>query len=89
MSQNCSCQRRSLSPVEEDNQMDRSIIDSLRDQDIPGVWSEEDLQTEMKDRVGVADSLYRLESAGMIHRREKLVFLSKTAARTMEVAEAF
>ena len=61
------------SPAEQDETFDRAVMGLLLSE-YSGLWKVAEVEREIGDRVGVADSLARLHGAGLVHRLDDFVF---------------
>jgi hypothetical protein len=73
--------------VLEDDEIDEAVMSLLLDQR-RGLWSVEEIASEMKDRVDAEDGLARLAAAGLVHRLDGFVFATRAAARASDLARA-
>jgi hypothetical protein len=73
--------------VLEDDEIDEAIMSLLLDQR-RGLWSVEEIASEMKDRVDAEDGLARLAAAGLVHRLDGFAFATRAAARAIDLARA-
>lgn len=73
--------RRELLPAEQDDMIDRAILELLLDSDEPGLWSPEELALQTGNQLATTDSLSRLQAAGLIHRCDGFVFASRPAVQ--------
>lgn len=73
--------RGDLLPAEQDDIIDRAILELLLDSDEPGLWSPEELELQIGDQLATTDSLKRLHTASLIHRCDGFVFASRAAVQ--------
>jgi hypothetical protein len=59
------------SPQQEDERVDRAILDLLLCSEAPGLWSADEVVREVGDPIAVDDALTRLSAGGLIHRLEE------------------
>lgn len=69
----------SRTPVEQDDATDQAIMGLLLI-DHPGLWSVEEVERELGDRIAAQDGLSRLRRAGLVHRLDGFVFATRAAA---------
>jgi hypothetical protein len=73
--------------AQEDDRLDRAILDLLLHDQSCGPWAIEELVREIGDRAAVEDSLARLYGAGLIHRiLGGFVFATRAAVRANQLA---
>lgn len=73
---------RERCPQHDANQVDQAILGLLLFEPGVGPWAVDELVREIRDRIDVDDSLWRLSRAGLIHRLgDGFVFASRAAAR--------
>jgi hypothetical protein len=70
---------RTPTPAEEDTTTDSAVLGLLLDPGSERPWSREELAREIGDEIATADSLGRLDGAGLIHRLDGFVWASRAA----------
>jgi hypothetical protein len=76
--------QRILTPAEEDGQIDSAILGLLIDPDVQRPWSREEIDREIGS--DTTDSLNRLFGAGLIHRLDGFVWVTRAAIAAEEIA---
>ena len=71
--------QRTLTPAQQDDQIDMAILGLLYDS--PGPWAVDEVIRAMGDPVAAQDGLSRLTRSGLAHRLDGFVFASRSAAR--------
>lgn len=69
--------QNTVSPVEQDQQIDGAILGLLLDSPVP--WSTHEVEREIGDQIVTADGIGRLTRAGLVHRLDGFVFASRAA----------
>jgi hypothetical protein len=72
-----------LTPAEQDGQIDSAILGLLIDMDATRPWSFDEIEREI--RSNPTDSLNRLYGGGLIHRLEGFVWASRAAVVADEI----
>jgi hypothetical protein len=67
--------QRTLTPAEEDGQTDSAILGLLIDSDVQRPWSRDEIDREIGG--DTTDSLNRLYGAGLIHRLQGFVWVTR------------
>lgn len=70
-------------PAERDARMERDILALLMNRGSAGLWSVEEIERELEDKLAVTDALMRLQRSGLIHRYGELVLITRAARRTL------
>jgi len=68
------------SPADEDDQADTAVLGLLLSPDEHGLWSVEEVERAMGERIATVDALARLHGAGLIHRFGEFVFATRAAS---------
>jgi hypothetical protein len=76
-------EQRTLTPAEEDGQIDGAILGLLISPDSQRPWSVEEIIREIGD--DTTDSLNRLYGAGLIHRLDGFVWATRAALMADEI----
>ena len=71
--------QRTLTPAEEDAQIESAILGSLLDPHEQRPWSVEEVAREIGNPVAVHDSLRQLQGVGLIHRCGEFVWATRAA----------
>lgn len=79
--------RSDLLPAEQDDMIDRAILELLLDSDEPDLWSPEELALQTGNQLATTDSLSRLHAGGLIHRCDGFVFASRAAVQFGAVSQ--
>jgi len=77
-------QQRTLSPAEEDGQIDSAILGLLLGNDEQRPWSVEEIEREIGSNT--TDSLARLYGGGLIHRLDGFVWATRAAVMADEIS---
>ncbi len=70
-------------PAERDARMERDILALLMNRGSAGLWSVEEIELELEDKLAVTDALMRLQRSGLVHRYGELVLITRAARRTL------
>ncbi len=74
------------SVVDDENRIDHAILTLLLNEHSQP-WAGEELVREIGDAIEVTDSIRRLHAAGLVHRLDQFVFVSRGARRTAALLE--
>jgi hypothetical protein len=73
--------------AEQDDHLDRSLLNLLLRPGVHGLWSVDELGREMGEPLQVLDAVNRLHGQGLIHRLGDFVFLTRAIARHEELLQ--
>jgi hypothetical protein len=73
-------QQSSPHAADDDARSDRAVLDLLLNEG-GGPWSVSEVVLEIGDHVVTVDSLRRLHGAGLVHRLDDFVFVTRAASR--------
>jgi hypothetical protein len=76
--------QRTLTPAEEDGQIDSAILGLLMEPDVQRPWSREEIDREIGS--DTTDNLNRLYGVGLIHRLDGFVWVTRAAIAAEGIA---
>jgi hypothetical protein len=72
---------------DEDDQLESDILALLSSPGSPGLFSVSEICLDIGDTIAATDALDRLHRLGVIHRCGEFVLMTRSAARTLQLAE--
>jgi predicted transcriptional regulator len=74
-------------PAEQMDQMQNVVLHALLDDEVPGLWTVQEVATAVGNESEAEDALMWLHMAGLVHRHEQFVWPRRTAGRAMQLAD--
>jgi hypothetical protein len=71
-----------------DDEVERTVLALLLESKAQGQWSVDELAREVGGEVETADAIVRLHAAGLVHRCNEFVWLTRPAMRFHQLAVA-
>jgi hypothetical protein len=72
---------------EADEQAEREVLALLLESTLPGPWSVLELGLQVGGDVRAVDAVMRLHAAGLVHICHEFVWVTRTAARSHQLAD--